>query len=210
MTRATWLQERLTGIGASDAAAILGLSPYMTNEKLWEIKTGRTVQDDISDKPFVKFGIEAEKHIRGLFALDNPQYKVNYKEFQIIRNKEHPFIFATLDGTLTDEFKRKGIWECKTTEIMRGDQWEKWNDKIPDNYYIQVLHQFLATGYDFAILTARIKHTDRNGNKKSTTQDYKFERATLTDDLEYLLQEEIKFWESVTTDRRPNCMLPKI
>ena len=34
---------------------------------------------------------------------------------------------------------------------------EKWNDRIPDNYYIQCLHYLLATGWDFAILKAQLK-----------------------------------------------------
>ena len=210
MDREQWKKERLNGIGASEAAAILNLSPYISNEQLWEYKTGRRVPEDIGDKPYVKFGTEAERHIRALFSLDNPQFQVGYEEFKIVRNPEYPFIFATLDGWLADSIGRMGVWECKTTEIMRAGQWDEWRDKIPDNYYIQVLHQLLATGYDFAILTARIKHTDRNGKKKATTQDYPIERPLVTDDLEFLLQEEIKFWESVQSGKRPPLMLPQI
>lgn len=210
MRRSDWLKERLNGIGASDAAAVIGVSPYISNEELWEIKTGRKIPDDIGDKPYVKFGTEAEKHIRALFALDNPQYRVGYEEFKITRNPDHPFLFATLDGWLTDEHRRTGVWECKTTEILRANQWAEWTDGIPDHYYVQVLHQLLATGYDFAVLTVRIKHTDRSGKKKSVTQDYHIERQTVTDDLDFLLKEEIKFWELVQADRRPPLMLPQI
>ena len=209
-TREQWLKERLNGIGASEAASIVNLSPYKSNLELWEEKTGRRVAEDIGNKPYVKFGTEAEKHIRALFALDNPQYQVGYEEFKIIRNADHPFLFATLDGWLTEDNGRMGVWECKTTEILRANQWENWNSRIPDNYYIQVLHQLLATGYDFAILTARIKYTDRNGNKKALTQSYTIERSLVLDDLDYLLKEEIKFWNRVKNDRRPNLMLPDI
>jgi putative phage-type endonuclease len=208
-TRETWLQERLNGIGASDAAAILGLSPYMTNEKLWEIKTGRATQDDISDKPFVKFGIEAEKHIRALFALDNPQLKVSYKEFQIFRNSDYPFIFATLDGWL-EENGRMGVWECKTTEIVRAGQWDEWRCRVPQNYYCQCLWQLLATGYDFAILTARIKYTDRNGDKATTTKDYRFERANVQEDIDWIAEKGKEFWGYVQNDIKPNLILPSI
>lgn len=209
-TRKEWLKERLNGIGASEAASIVNLSPYKSNLELWEEKTGRRVAEDIGDKPYVKFGTEAEKYIRALFALDNPQYQVGYEEFKIIRNADHPFLFATLDGWLTEDNGRMGVWECKTAEILRAGQWENWNNRIPDNYYIQVLHQLLATGYDFAILTARIKYTDRNGNKKAVTQSYTIERSLVLNDLDYLLKEEIKFWERVKNDRRPNLMLPEI
>jgi predicted phage-related endonuclease len=68
---AAWLSERRTGIGGSDAATILGVSPYMTNVELWRIKTGRKIPEDISGKPYVKYGIEAERHLRGLFELNH-------------------------------------------------------------------------------------------------------------------------------------------
>ena len=209
-TRAEWLKERNKGIGASDAAAIIGLSPYMSNEKLWEIKTGRFVPEDIGDKPYVKYGIEAEKHIRALFALENPQYQVGYEEFRIVRNPQYPFICATLDGWLTEQSGRMGVWECKTTEIRKAADWREWTDRVPENYYIQLLHQLLATGYDFAILTARIIYTDRNGNRKTVTQDYCVERADVMEDLEYLLQKEIEFWEYVKADKKPALILPTI
>ena len=31
---AEWLQQRLCGIGASEASAIIGKNPYMTNQQL--------------------------------------------------------------------------------------------------------------------------------------------------------------------------------
>ena len=60
-SREEWLQARNNRIGGSDAAAIIGLNPYMSNVDLWEIKTGRRQQEDISEKPCVKYGTEAEK-----------------------------------------------------------------------------------------------------------------------------------------------------
>ena len=36
-----WLAFRRTGIGGSDAAAILGLSSFTSNVEVWEEKTGR-------------------------------------------------------------------------------------------------------------------------------------------------------------------------
>ena len=40
MNREEWLQARRRGIGGSDAAAVLGLSPWKSNVRLWEEKTG--------------------------------------------------------------------------------------------------------------------------------------------------------------------------
>ena len=209
MNEKKWLEERLNGIGASDAAAILGLSPYMSNERLWEIKTRRVEADDISNSPFIQYGKAAEKHLRELFALDFPQYEVGYSDFDIVRNEEHPFIFATLDGRLIENNGRKGILEIKTTEIMQSGQWEKWKNRIPENYYIQVLHQLLATGWDFAILKAQIKW-QKDGEINLATRHYSIERSLVSEDLDYLQKEEIKFWECVKKDIRPSTKLPPI
>ena len=144
--RDEWLQNRFKGIGGSEASAIVGMNPYMDNIKLWNIKTGQIVPEDISDKPYVKYGTNAEEHLRALFALDFPQYKVEYVDNNSYFNDKYPFALASLDGTLIEkETGRKGILEIKTTEILQSMQKEKWNQRIPDNYYIQVLHYILVT-----------------------------------------------------------------
>ena len=71
-----WLAFRRTGIGGSDAAAILGLSPFKSNVQVWEEKTGHREPEDISDRPQVQYGKNAEDMLVKLFALDYPQYRV--------------------------------------------------------------------------------------------------------------------------------------
>ena len=114
--RQDWLERRKAGIGASDAASIIGLSPYRSNVQLWREKTGREAGKDISGFPYVQYGIEAEKHLRNLFALDYPQYAVQYTPYEIIKNPEHAFIMATLDGELCDG-KRRGVLEIKLLQF---------------------------------------------------------------------------------------------
>ena len=71
-THDEWLKQRLAGIGASEASAIIGRNPYLSNVDLWKIKTGRKRAADISDKPHVQYGHAAERPLRELFALDYP------------------------------------------------------------------------------------------------------------------------------------------
>ena len=52
--RVEWLEARKDGLGASDAAALLGLSPWKTNVQLWEEKCGLVIPEDIGDKPYVR------------------------------------------------------------------------------------------------------------------------------------------------------------
>ena len=155
--RTDWLKARRKGIGGSDAASVLGISPWKSNVQLWEEKTGIAEPEDISDKEAVRFGKESEAAIRRLFELDFPQFGMKANE------PDCPFIFATLDGELTDQTGRKGILEIKTTEIRRSVDWKKWNGQIPDYYYAQIVHQMLSTGYEFAILKARIRERSEYG-----------------------------------------------
>lgn len=211
MTKEEWLQERKNGIGGSDAATIIGLNPYKTNIQLWEEKTGRREAIDISDKPYVQYGTYAEEHLRELFKLDFPQYEVSHQENTIIKHPKYPFLFASLDGQLVDkETGELGILEIKTTNILQSMQKEKWKDKIPDNYYCQVLHYLNVTGYSFVILKAQLKY-DYDGDIKLETRHYKILRKDVEKDIQMLQDSEISFWNDyVVKDRQPPLLLPEI
>lgn len=207
-----WLKARLQGIGASEASAVIGCNPYMSNVDLWRLKTGRKQAQDISSNAHVQYGHDAERPLRELFALDYPRYEVSYGgAFDMVHHPEHPFIFATLDGRLKEKATgRLGVYEGKTTEILRSMQKEKWKDRIPDNYYVQVIHQLIATGWEFAVLNAQMKRVF-DGDVRTETRRYIIERAEVRDDIDYLLAEEIKFWtEYVQKDREPPLILPEI
>ena len=51
LSRESWLNVRKQGIGSSDAAAAVGLNPYLSPLELWMIKTGRD-QDLPKPDPF--------------------------------------------------------------------------------------------------------------------------------------------------------------
>lgn len=207
--RDEWLQARAGRIGGSDASAILGMNPYRTNIELWQIKTGQLVPEDISDKPYVKYGTEAEQHLRELFKLDFPEYQVFYEENNMWLNDRFPFAHASLDGWLVDQEGRKGVWECKTTNILQSMQKEKWKDRIPDNYYIQLLHYLMVTEFDFAVLKAQLK-SEFNGEIYLQTKHYKIERAEVQADIEFLESSEIEFWKQVQERKRPGLILPPL
>lgn len=206
-----WLQARLSGIGASESSAILGLNPYLSNVDLWEIKTGRKKAPDISSDAHVAYGHAAEGPLRELFALDYPQYEVTYGgAFDLVRNEKYPFILATLDGRLKEKATgRLGVYEGKTTEILKSMMYEKWKGQLPDNYYCQVLWALLATGWDFAMLNAQLKRV-YIGDVRTETRRYYIERSEVKADLDFLLEQAIKFWDYVERDVVPPRVLPNI
>ena len=207
-SREEWLKHR-SRIGGSDAAAIVGLNPYKTNTDLYLEKTGKKESPDISDKPYVLYGTKAEEHLRELFRLDFPQYQVQYFDNNMYLNSKYPFAHASLDGELTDEDGRRGILEIKTTNILQSMQKEKWKDRIPDNYFIQILHYLMVTEFDFVVLKAQLKN-EFGGQIYLQTKHYFIERSEVLGDIEYLAEEEKKFWKCVEDRRMPNLILPDI
>lgn len=207
MTRNEWLEERKKGIGGSDAAAIIGANPYKDNIKLWEEKTGRKTADDISDKSYVKYGIEMEPILRESFKIKHPEFEIVHEENTIIKHPVYPFLFASLDGILINkETGEKGILEIKTSEILRSMQKEKWKDQIPPNYYCQILHYLNVTGFTFVKLFAELNYEENY----QVTKTYTIERKDVEEDIKYLEKKEIEFWKYIEEDKCPPLVLPNI
>ena len=208
-TREEWLAARQNRIGGSDAAAVLGKSPFITNEALWEIKTGRREQVDISSEDAVMYGTLAEKYLRELFKLDFPDYYVAYDENNMLTNPKYPWAHASLDGMLVKDH-RYGVLEIKTALINTRMQSDMWKDQIPDYYYCQVLHYLMVTGWDFAILKAQLKYQIGDELPYLQTRHYYIDRADVEQDIATLEKAEREFWRYVQEDKRPAVILPEI
>lgn len=211
-TREEWLKARGKTIGGSDASAIVGMNPYKSNQELWLEKTGQFIPEDISDKPYVKYGIAAEPLIRELFKLTYPQYEVHYVDNNLWLNDKYPFAAASLDGWLTEkETGRKGIWECKTSEIVSSMNKEKWSGRIPDNYFAQLIHYLMVReDCDFVHLTALLTFKFEQKEVYQQVKNYHIERADSEGDIQYLIQEETRFHGYITNKIKPPLRLPNI
>lgn len=208
-SRDEWLKNRRNGIGGSEISAVIGHNPYMDNVTLWELKTGRRQAEDISDKPYVQYGTQAERHLRGLFRLDYPEYKLKYRDNNSWTNPRYPWAQASLDGWMTDQDGRFGVLEIKTTEILQSMQREKWNQRIPMNYYCQVLFYMAVVEADFAVVKAQLKSVFE-GVPYLQTKHYPIERADVQSDIDYLMAKGAEFWEYVKRDERPPLVLPYV
>ena len=127
-------EERLNGIGASDAPIITGHSTFMTAHELCKIKRREIEQKPAGKKADV--GNIMESAIAEIFTLETsiPTFKVP----DTIYHPDYPFIFCHLDRTIKD-----GIpLEIKNT--TQADLWgneEDGPEGIPIPVYIQVSHQ---------------------------------------------------------------------
>jgi len=206
--RQEWLEARSAyGLGASEAACVIGISPFMSNTELWEIKVGLRERKDISANENVQNGIRLEGPLRELFRAENPEYEVEYYPFDMIYQEERPWLRSTLDGELIEKATgRMGVLEIKTAELTRKEQWEKWKDAVPNWYLAQLVTQQYCTGYDFAILYAKL----RGLNGDSQLRSYKIERKDYTDSENYVLGKLDTFWNKVQTKERPAKILPEL
>mgnify|MGYP003309695824 CR=1 FL=1 len=211
-SREDWLKARGHTIGGSDASAVVGMNPYKTNEDLWLEKTGQVIPEDISGKPYVQFGIAAEPLLRELFKITYPQYEMGYVENNSFVNDKFPYAACSLDGWLTEKTTgRKGIWEGKTCEIVSSTHKEKWNKRIPDNYYTQLIHNFnVCDDCEFAYLTALLTFKFDEVEVYQQIRHYYIERSDVEADIRYLAEEERRFYQNIKTGKRPSLILPDL
>lgn len=203
-TREEWLLGRheYKGIGASEAAAVLGLSSWMTPTELWKQKISPEPPKE-TDTAYTRYGTEAEEHVRALFLLKHPELALEYYPYDFLFQKERPWLRCTLDGELFSKDGEHGIYEGKTARPQTKAQWAEWNERIPDHYYTQICHQFAATGFDFAYLSAELIGVDGN----SQLRTYYFRRDESLDDIEYVVENETKFWHCVEKKNMPGTIL---
>ena len=209
--RETWLKQRHAiegSIGASDAASVMGLSPWRTIDNVYDELTGLRKAEDISQKPAVVYGTLCEEHIRNLVSLDlQNAYEVKNHPYDILRLNGHPYIFATLDGELTRRSdEAKGVLEIKTGQIYDRD-WAC--GQMPEHYFAQVCQQLLVTGWEFAIVAARLKRDDILNASKGLPEIcwiYRYVDARDKDtaaSIQAVLEADIALHDAVISRTRP-------
>lgn len=204
VSREDWLSTRSMGIGASEAAAAVGMSPWQSPIDLWKLKSGITEPKDLSSNPAVEQGNRMEPVLRDFFMGTHPEYSLDYHPYDMIFQEERPWLFATLDGELLDRNGRRGILEIKTATPNGKAGWEKWADgNMPQNYFIQTLHQMHATGYEFVRLFAALYSMSGD----ITLREYEIERADVEEDMAWLLEQETEFWRKVEQGIMPSMPL---
>ena len=207
-TKEEWLEARKGKITSTMASAILGLNPYFTSQDAWEYLVGLKTPSDISDRPQVKYGLEAEKHIRNLFALNHPEYEVEDikdGEWHLYVDDEFPFICASGDGIYTKKVDgTKGSLEIKTSEILSSQHKENWKQSIPSNYFCQVLLEIRCQQTNEATLVAELKYASDYIARK----EYEIKKEDVQDDIDYIVKGVVDFYNKyVVTKKRPPLVL---
>jgi putative phage-type endonuclease len=152
--RGEWLASRRKGIGGSDAAAILNLSPWRTQMDVWLDKTGRTEpESEVADPDrtfLLQLGTELEAGIARLYTLRTGrqlQQIVNDKGDPIVlHHRKYPFILGSPDRLVLGE--SRGV-EIKTENSFQQKFGEPGDPgAIPLHYEIQCRHYMAITDRD--------------------------------------------------------------
>lgn len=188
LSRQAWLEIRNLGIGSSDAAPAIGLSPYKSPLSLWLEKTQRKPADDLSKKEAVIWGTVLEPILASVYA-ERTGRKVR-RVNAVLQHAEHRFMLANLDREVLGAPEGTGVLEIKTAGYHSAPQWE---DGIPVAYQCQVLHQLTVTGHGWADVAVLIGG-----------QDFRIYRVERDDDkIDDLIRREARFWRHVTENTQP-------
>lgn len=199
---AHWHAMRKAGIGGSDAAAIMGDSPFTTAREIWASKTGRTQPGE--GNAYTEFGHLME---RALLEARHPAAVLG-DEVGSYRSLERAHMLGNFDGLEPDGT----IIEIKTTEASKKHYWKARTP--PRHYWCQVQHYLYVLGLERAQLTVCFVDGDRGTlvpllkaqalsprallKALCTSRTYSIER----DDkwLETYLSAADTFWERVQAD----------
>lgn len=205
MSQEDWLRHRKHGIGASEVAVVLGLSPYKASIQLFYEKIGEDLGFNIEN--LSKFlGKEQEPFIATLWEYWDPknpgheQMIVNYRAGRKIRrckrvnayahNPKYPWLFVSLDREINQYDDRgNGALELKT---IGGYEADKWEAGFPPGYVVQVQTQIEVCEYEFG----------ESGILKDNRDFFvlPFERnQTIIDGI---LDATKKFWDKVEEGRK--------
>lgn len=194
LSRTDWLKLRQSGIGGSDIAAIVGVSPYNTAYDIWVSKTGEVTE---SNSEYAYWGTVLEDVVGKEFAKRNDLkvQNVNY----MMRHPVHTWAAANIDRAVINpniakqvrlkdgKLTTDAILEIKTaSEYVSKDWGSEGTDVVPDQYQCQAQWYMAVTGTQICHMAVLI-----GGNKY---RQYRIER---NDDLiSVLLDEGKKFWEN--------------
>lgn len=201
MNREQFLERRKQGIGGSDIAAIIGLSPWSTPRDIYLDRKGLAEPEPETDAMY--WGTTLEDIVAREYSKRTGR-KIERCNV-LFRHSEYPFIIGNVDRVVYDTPGKKPvvngclitkrILECKTASQYAASDWgEPGTDQIPEYYKAQVQWYMGITGAEVCDVAVLI------GNR-----DFRIYTVYRDDAvIQYLFAEGVKFWrEYIETDTMP-------
>jgi putative phage-type endonuclease len=160
--------QRTQGIGGSDVAALLGMSPYKTPVELWAEKVGHPSSIQ-REGLHLRFGQHLEPFIAKEF--ENQTDLVTQEHSNALLHPEHTFMYAHIDRFVVHEAWQPAVvdgivvadelLECKTASVYNKDEWgPSGTDQVPRAYLLQCIWYMAITGCTKAHIAALIGNSD--------------------------------------------------
>lgn len=138
-----WLEERKTGIGGSEIAAIFGEHPFLTARELWERKTGRASEQP--ETPAMRRGRLLEDVAAQLYSEETGR---QLRRQPLRRHREHSFLLASIDRQiLAGETHETGACEIKVPGWQTFSRIRR--EGLPPYMILQGQHEALVWGYSY-------------------------------------------------------------
>lgn len=153
-TRERWMATRQLSIGASESAALFGVSPWADVLRLWAEKTGaiEPMEDEEAraKNKLLKWGLRLEPAIAAGYEEDSGRTLARAGQFAKAVHPSIPYMTATPDFFVTHAPDRpgRGLAEIKNVIIFKLSEWA---EGPPLHIQIQCQHQMAVTGYDYVV-----------------------------------------------------------
>ncbi len=179
-----WLAARRSGIGGSDAAAVLGLSPWRTPFEVWAEKAGYMVPAEFAESEPMRWGRLLEPII--LTQYERRRDTV-VTVVGMLRHPDIPWLICSPDGVAGDR-----IVEVKTTRSAAG--WgEQGTDEIPPHHLVQAHHNLIVSGAAVCDMPVLIGGSDERLYHVEPDQTLHAQ----------ILEQEADFWHAVERREPP-------
>ena len=194
LPREQWLEYRRKGIGGSDAAAVLGISPFRTGRDLYYDKLNIVTADDAENWVQLEVGTLLEPLVAKIFA-HKTGYKIYRRPF-MFRHPQYPWMLADLDYMVELPDGTTAILEIKTTNYNAKDNWWYNGEEIVPIYYeSQGRHYMAVMNIDRVYFCCLYGNSEDEAIIRRIDRDMAYE--------EELIALERDFWENHVLTKTP-------
>jgi putative phage-type endonuclease len=196
MDRESFLEERKSGIGGSDAASLFGVG-YGCRRRLWYDKSGVAPDFEREESAPMELGTILEPYFAEKYE-ERTGRRVT-RDSCVLRHPQHPELLVHVDGLINyDAAKGSGILEIKS--VGRAVFYKVKREGLPEDYILQLNHGMLIADAQWGSFAV--------GSRDSGDLMYwDVERDQEICDL--ILKEGPRFWRTLdSTDAMPNRLEP--
>lgn len=184
-----WHAERRVGIGGSDAAAALGISPWKTRLELWHEKTSGTRES--LDSMRLRFGHAAERFIFDEYLAKRPEtHGALWPQYVVAQHPDYLWMICTPDAVAISS-DGCGIVQIKTASAYRREEWE---EGPLAHYVVQCIHEMAVTGANWCDLVVMFGAGERLDVHRIARNEI---------EIAGLIALETQFWGDVQAGTQP-------